>query len=98
MAVGPISGGKYTALRVVATAIPICLAMGITVAVFLAVPAVNDALKLAIREGGAAFKLLVLLPASVMAIVTTVLATRILWNASEPQNSNRDDESRSNPG
>jgi hypothetical protein len=72
--------------------------MGITVAVFLAVPAVNDALKLAIREGGAAFKLLVLLPASVMAIVTTVLATRILWNASEPQNSNRDDESRSNPG
>ena len=94
MLVGPVSGGKFIALRVAATAIPIFLAMGITATVFLAVPAVNDALKLAIREGGATFKLLVLLPAFVMAVVTTILAARILWSASEPQNSNLDGENR----
>ncbi|MCE2499386.1 MAG: hypothetical protein J4G13_00805 [Dehalococcoidia bacterium] len=91
MVVGPISGGKYTALRVLATAIPIFLAMGITAVVLLAVPAINDALKRAFNEGGIAFKLLVLAPALAMALVTTVLAARILWNASEAQGSSRDD-------
>ena len=98
MVVGPVSGGKYIALRVIATAIPICFAMGLTAAVFLAVPTVNDALNLAIGAGGAMFMLLVIAPAFAIAAVTTVLAIRILWNASEPQNTDQKSDSRSSPG
>ena len=84
MAVVPLSSRSYTALRVLAVVIPIALAMGGTAAVFFAVPQVNDALKLALREGGAAFLWLVILPSCLMAAVTTVLVGRILWSASEP--------------
>ena len=38
MAVVPISPRQYTTLRVIATAVPIIIAVGATAAVFLAVP------------------------------------------------------------
>ncbi len=91
MAVIPLSSRSYNALRVLAVVIPIALAMGGTAVVLFAVPQVNDAMKLAFREGGAAFLWLVILPSCLMAAITTVLVGRILWSASEPSVAPGDD-------
>ena len=91
MAAITLSVSRYTALRVTAVVIPIGFAMGGSVAVFLAVPQVNDALRLALTDGGAAFRWLVILPASLMAVVTTVLVAKILWSASAPSPAHSDD-------
>ena len=84
MAAVPLYSKRFAALRVLAVAIPIGLAMGGTAVVLLAVPQVNDALRLALNEGGAAFRWLVILPSFLMAAVTTFLVAKILWSASEP--------------
>ena len=76
----PATSAKYTALRVIATAFPIGLAIGLTaVAIYF-----TDALGVLFGETSAVLQVLVLVPASVLAIITTVLAVRILWSASEP--------------
>ena len=80
----PVTSVKYTALRVIATVLPIALAVGATLAVFLAIPAITNAVKVLVQENNALFWLMVLLPALAMAIITTVLAAKILWSASEP--------------
>ena len=58
--------------------------------VFLAIPAVADAVKAFARENNVVFWLIVVSPASVMALFTTVLAAKILWTASEPIDDYRD--------
>ena len=91
MAVVPLDSRRFTALRVLAVVIPIGLAMGGTAAVLFAVPQVNDTLKLALEEGGAAFRWLVILPSFLMAAVTALLVAKILWSASGPSESHSDD-------
>lgn len=51
--------------------------------VFL-IPAVNDAVKEALAEGGAVFVGVVIVPAGILAAFTTVLAIRALWRVSDP--------------
>ena len=80
MAIVPADSARYTALRVVATAFPIGLAIGLTAVAFY----LTDALGILFGATSTALQVLVLVPASVLAIITTVLAARILWNASEP--------------
>ena len=46
----PATSAKYTALRVIATVLPIVLAMGATAAVFLAIPAVTGAATALVKE------------------------------------------------
>ena len=91
MATLPIPVDKYTWLRVLATAIPILINIGITAGVFWGIPVVNDSLRLALRTGGATFVWLVIVPASLLALVSTVLAIRILWRASDPSSLQQDD-------
>ena len=78
-----ISVSRHTRLRVLATSIPIILSIGITLAVMLGIPAIYDALRLALQVGGATFVWFVLAPASLMALVSTALAARALWRASD---------------
>ena len=90
MAIVPADSARYTALRVVATAFPIALAIGFTAVAFY----FTNALGVLFDATSTALQVLVLVPASVMAIIATVLAARILWNASEPADDQRDPASR----
>ena len=83
MAASPIMLTKRNGLRLVMTVVPIALAMTVTALLLFVYPPVKDAVQEGIQLGGPWFKWLVLPPAIVMAVVTTVLAFRILWNASE---------------
>ncbi len=86
----PATSARYTGPLVIATALPIVLAMEATVAVLLAVPAVIHAVKALVQENNAIFWMMALLPASAIASSTTVLAARILWRASEPTDDYQD--------
>ena len=88
MAALSIPVSKHTCLRVLTTAVPILMIIGITAATFRFVPVINDALTLAFRTGGAAFVWVVVVPAFLLALASTALAIRILWlagNAPPPQ-------------
>ena len=78
-----ISVSRHTGLRLLTTSIPIIFSIGITLAVMLGIPAIHNALRSALHDGGATFVWLVLVPASLMALVSTVLAARALWRASD---------------
>ena len=83
MAAVPIVFTKRNSLRLTMAIVPIALAMTVTALLLFVYPPVKDAVREGIQLGGPWFKWLVLPPAIVMAVVTTVLAFRIMWNASE---------------
>ena len=85
MAVIPNSDAAHTGFRVIATALPILLAMGLTAAVLLLIPAVREPLIQVLKEDGVTFTLVVIVPAVLLALVTTFFAARILWSASDTQ-------------
>ena len=87
MAIVPANSAKYTALRVLAVVLPLAIAMGVTAAVFY----VTDVFGILFRETNTTLQLIVLAPASVLAIVTTFFAAKILWSASDPTDNQRDD-------
>ena len=77
-------GDKHIVRRVVFVCLSMALIMGITGVVFFLIPAVNDAVKEALAEGGAVFVGVVIVPAGILAAITTVLAIRALWRVSDP--------------
>lgn len=87
MAIVPANSAKYTALRVLAVALPLAIAMGVTAAAFY----VTDAFGILFRETNTSIQLIVLVPASMLAIITTFFAAKILWSASDPEDNQRDD-------
>lgn len=87
MAIVPANSAKYTALRVLAVVFPLAIAMGVTAAAFY----VTDAFGILFRETSANLQLIVLVPASMLAIITTFFATKILWSASDPADNERGD-------
>ncbi len=86
MAVGPISNGKYTALRVIAASIPVISTAGATAALFWGIPAVSDPIQQGLRDGGAVFQWIVLPPSILVGIILTALTVRIFWRATDPRN------------
>ena len=78
------SGDKHLVRRVIFVCLSMALIMGITGVVFFLIPAVNDAVKEALAEGGAVFVGVVIVPAGILAAVTTVWAIRALWRVSDP--------------
>lgn len=87
MAIVPANSAKYTALRVLAVVLPLAIAMGVTAAAFYA----TDVLGIIFRETSDILRLIVLVPASMLAIITTYFAVKILWRASDPVGNERDD-------
>ena len=87
MAIVPANSAKYTALRVLAVVLPLVIAMGVTAAAFYA----TDVFGILFRETNTNLQLIVLVPASVLAIITTFFAAKILWSASDPADNQRDD-------
>ena len=87
MAVGSISVNKNTCFRLAVAVSPIALALGITALLLFVFPPVKEAVRQGLEQGGPLLKWLVFPPAIVMAVLTTVLAFKILWNASEPHTS-----------
>ena len=87
MAIVPANSAKYTALRVLAVVLPLAIAMGVTAAAFY----VTDAFGILFRETSTNLQLIVLVPASMLAIITTFFAIKILWSASDPADNERDD-------
>ena len=79
-----LKGDRHLVRRVVFVCLSMALIMGLTLAVFFLIPTVNDAVKLALAEGGAVFVWVVLVPAGILAAVTTLWAVRALWRASDP--------------
>ena len=80
----PALTGKYhTAWRVAFVAVSLAVTSGITAAVFLLIPTVNNSIKLALAEGGFVFVAAVLVPSGILSLITTLLGVRILWRASE---------------
>ena len=86
MAIVPSDSGKYTALRVLVVVVILAVAMGVTATAFY----VTDVFGILFRETSANIQLFVLVPASVLAIITTFLAAKILWSASDPAEIRRD--------
>ena len=80
MAVVSANSAKYTALRVLAVVLPLAIAMGVTGTAFY----VTDVFGILFRETNTNLQLIVLVPASVLAIITTFFAAKILWSASDP--------------
>ena len=80
MAILPANSAKYTALRVLAVVLPLAIAMGVTAAAFY----VTDVFGILFRETNTNLQLIVLVPASALAIITTFFAAKILWSASDP--------------
>ena len=87
MAIVPANSAKYTALRVLAVVLPLAIAMGVTAAAFY----VTDAFGILFRETSTILQLIVLVPASMLAIITTYFAVKILWSASDPMGNEHDD-------
>ena len=87
MAIVPSNSAKYTALRVLAVVLPLAVAMGVTAAAFY----VTDVFGILFRETHTDLQVIVLVPASVLAIITTFFAAKILWSASDPADNQRDD-------
>ena len=83
MAVGQISLTKQTGLRLAVAIVPIALALTVTLLLLFVYPPVKMAVQQGLQQGGPGFKWLVFPPAIAMALVTTVLAFRILWRAGE---------------
>ena len=80
----PALNGKYrTAWRVIFVVFSLALTSGITAVVFFFIPAVNDSVKLALREGGIIFVAAVIVPSGIFSAITTVWGIIILWKASE---------------
>ena len=87
MAIVPANSAKYTALRVLAVVLPLAIAMGVTAAVFY----VTDVFGILFSETNTNLQVIVLVPASMLAIITTFLAAKILWSASDPTDNQSDD-------
>lgn len=87
MAIVPADSAKYTALRVLAVVLPLAIAMGVTAAAFY----LTDVFGILFRETNTNLQLIVLVPASILAIITTVLVAKILWRASDPADNHSDD-------
>ncbi|MYH61071.1 MAG: hypothetical protein F4148_04725 [Caldilineaceae bacterium SB0675_bin_29] len=87
MAIVPADSTKYTALRVLAVVFTLAIAMGATAVAFY----VTDVFGILFRETSANLQLIVLVPASVLAIITTFFAAKILWSASDPAGNQRPD-------
>jgi hypothetical protein len=83
----PATSAKYTALRVLAVVVPLTAAMGATAAAFY----VTDVFGILFRETSTYLQLIVLVPASMLATITTYFAAKILWSASDPADNQRDD-------
>ena len=76
--------GKYrTAWRVISVVLSLSLAAVLTAIVFLFIPAVNDAVKLALDEGGVIFVLAVIVPSGILAAITTAWGIVVLWRATD---------------
>ncbi len=87
MAILPANSAKYTALRVLAVVLPLAIAMGVTAVAFY----VTDVFGILFRETNTNLQLIVLVPASVLAVITTFFAAKILWSASDPADNQSDD-------
>ena len=87
MAIVPADSAKYTALRVLAVVLPLAIAMGVTATAFY----LTDVLGILFRETNTGLQLIVIVPASMLAIITTFFGAKILWSASDPADNQRDD-------
>lgn len=87
MAIVPADCAKYTVLRVIAVVLPLAIAMGATAVAFY----ITDVFGILFRETSTNLQLIVLVPASVLAIITTFFAAKILWSASDPAGNQRQD-------
>ena len=80
----PILIGKYhTFWRVFFVVLSVAITSGITAAVFLLIPMINNAVKLALAEGGIIFVLVVIVPSGILSSITLGLGIRGVWKATE---------------
>ena len=85
MAVKPISISRQNGRRFLITVGPIVIAMVAAVGLVVFYPPIKEAVLLGMKQGRPLFTWLVVLPSIVMAVVTTVLAFKMLWSASAPR-------------
>jgi len=70
-------------LRMAFVSIPSIIALSITVAVFMYVPFVRDAVELALDKGGSVFVLAVIVPSGILVVIVAGLSIKILWRISK---------------
>lgn len=86
MAIGPISHGQYTALRVIAATIPSIVSIAVTAALFWWIPFTSDLIQEVIREEGVEFAWIVIPPSILVVVIMTAMFTRIMWRETDPRN------------